>query len=436
MAIETTPLLGAPVPGPTSERTVQRIYFLDNLRAVLTILLIFHHAAISVVASQSSKTIISSLYNKADFLPLALFIVTNKAFLYGAFFFVSGYSCHLALLTKSDSAFFISRSVKTGLPALLYLVFGRESLVKILCLIGGKAIFNDLRFDSDAGRLEGPGSYVFTLLLFDYTYLFGRWAGKKWSPASFGRLESRIKDSRAWFYAIVVLSFVLVTSLTLGNCFHLRVIPFIVKRHYPFEFPGYGAPITYIVAYIAGINFPLVDKYLHISRPAAAVGLLVGSESAAYLSLGIAQDHWEQLWKFIRATRDTEGGRYFDNPGFNGYTAFFTLWNPSVFYFLSIALISTFANTPFTNKNWGVWTRHTYIQTYIHMIPVLVTSYALNQTGHTDLQHPVVKTVLSGISGVAGSWAVSLVYVYLGGPSAFQRIYDRLRQGPESGARE
>lgn len=432
MASETTPLLGAPVPGPTSERTVQRIHFLDNLRAVLTILLIFHHAAI--VASQSSNTIITSIYNKSDFLPLALFIVTNKAFLYGAFFFVSGYSIHLALLSKSDSAFFVSRSVKTGLPALLYLVLGRKLLIKFLRIIGGKVIFDDLRFNLDANRLEGPGSYVFALLLFDYTYLFGRWAGRKWSSASFGRLESRIKDSRGWIYAILVLSFAFVTSLTLGNCFHLRIIPFIVRRHYPFEFPGYGAPITYIVAYVAGINFPLVDRYILISRPAAAVGLLVGSESAAYLSLGIAQDRWEQLWQFIRATRDTEGGRWFVDPGFNGYTTFFTLWNPSVFYFLSIALISTFANTPFTNKDWGVWTRHTYIQTYIHMIPVLVTSYIL--TGHTGVQHPIVKTVLSGIDGVAGSWAVSLVYVYLGGPSAFQRIYDRLRQRPnESGER-
>ncbi|KAF9481082.1 hypothetical protein BDN70DRAFT_876820 [Pholiota conissans] len=400
MAGERTPLLGVPVPGPIAGALgiVQRIHFLDNIRTILTIFLVFHHAAIYVARSSLS----TPYYNKSDLLPLSLFIVFNKATLYGAFFFASGYSIHLSLKTKSDLAFFVSRTLKTGLPTLLYHEFGPRR------------------------KIEGPVPYVVTLLILDYAYLISRWLGSKWSFVSFRRLETRIKDSRAWVMTIVIFSFALVTGITVGNCFGLRLIPFIVRRYYPFEFPGFGAPVTYIIAYIAGINFPLFNRYILIPRPSVAVGLLVVSELAADLSLGIAQDHWKKLWYFIRVTSDSEGGRWFIDPGFNGHTIFFTLWNPLVFYLISISFVSTFASASFTRKDWGRWSRHTYIQTFIHMVPVIYTSRFL--AGHSSVQHPIVNTVLSGTAGVIGSWAISLLYVYLGGPALIQKIYDRLRR--------
>lgn len=413
---ETTPLLGESSttgPSPSGKNDTNRIHFVDNLRAVLTVLLIFHHAAI--FSARDSIPIRTPTYQNSNILPLALFITTNKSFLYQAFFFVSGYSIHLGLVSKSDSTFFVSRTLKTGLPALIWLSFARKLTVGFLVLIFGKHAFG--RFgkfgtESGNGQLEGPGSYVFTLLLFDYIYLFIRLAGRQWPAISLSSLEAQIKASRRKVLSLMALSFILVTGITIGNCFHLRLIPFIYRRQYPFEFPGFGNPVAYIVAYIAGINFPIVNHYILTSRVRVAVGQLVGSEAAAYVTLGIAQHLWSDVWKFIRpgwATFDDEGARYFHNPGLNLQTIFFSLWSPLVFYLITIPLVSVFAYAPVLQKNWGVLTEHTYLQTFIHMIPIALAGHFLSKWSATDI--PIVKAVISASCGVIVSWALAFTFV-------------------------
>ncbi|KJA26660.1 hypothetical protein HYPSUDRAFT_36378 [Hypholoma sublateritium FD-334 SS-4] len=384
---ETTPLLGEPsATGQSSSarNSSNRIHFVDNLRAVLTVLLIFHHAAIFSARDSIRKP----NYQNSNLLPLALFITTNKSFLYQSFFFVSGYSIHLALASKSDLTFFVSRTLKTGVPALIW-----------------------LRFRSVLGtrQAEGPGSYVFTLLLFDYIYLSIRFAGRKWPAISLSRLEAQIKASHRKVLALTALSFILVTGITIGNCFHLRLIPFIYRRYYPFEFPGFGNPVAYIIAYIAGVNFPIVKRYILTSRVRVAVGYLVGSESAAYITLGIAQHLCSDIWEFIKPTFNDEGARYFDNPGLNLQTIFFSLWSPLAFFLITISLVSVFACAPALQKKWGVLTEHTYLQTFIHMIPIALAGHLLSKWSVTDI--PVVKAVISASCGVIISWALAIVFV-------------------------
>lgn len=98
-ANESTPLLSAPTPNhptysaPTATRISisnqeppARIHFLDNLRATLTALLIFYHAAFL-----GARVSLSAPYHfKSAVLPLALLSALGGALLPPAFFFVSG----------------------------------------------------------------------------------------------------------------------------------------------------------------------------------------------------------------------------------------------------------------------------------------------------------------------------------------------------------
>ncbi|KAF8957191.1 hypothetical protein BDZ97DRAFT_1847707 [Flammula alnicola] len=327
---------------------VQRIHFLDNLRATLTILLIFHHAVI--YATRPS---------------LGLLRLLDVA---GLKDIVGDYRSSTANGDLQDQEH-------------MYLPF-LSSTTPIYLPVGWKTLAH-LRFHASRNQNQG-----FAKMVFRHPCLF----------------------------------VVLVTLITFGNCFGLRLIPFIVKRHFPLDFPGFGAPITYVIAYIAGVNFTLVQQYILIASPAKAIGALVGSALVPYIALGIAQDRFEPLWKFIEPTTDSEGARWFPDPGFNPPTIFFTLWNPTVIYIFSIALISVFASLRFTTKNWGVWTRHTYLQTYIHMIPIAMTAYFVRN--HPSIEHPIVKSVICGIAGVLGSWGVS--FIWLTQLSIFKLVYARI----------
>ncbi len=412
---ETVPLLGESsasgiFPSIVIRKGVARVHFLDNLRAVLTVLLIFHHAAIF-----SARGILTPpYYRNSNILPLALFITTNKSFLYQTFFFVSGYSIRLGLAAKSDSAFFVSRTLTTGLPALIWLLFGRKLTVHLLLNIFGEHAFGHFGlFGSNIsnGQLEGPGSYVSTLLIFDYIYLFSRFTGRRWPTTSLYHLEAKIMASRKKALAIVSLSFILITGITIGNCFRLRFIPSIHTRYYPFEYPGFGNPVAYIVAYIAGVNFPIVKHYILTSRVRAAMYHLVGSEAAAYITLGIAQDLSDNIWYFIMPAFNDEGARFFNQPGLNSHTIFFILWSLLVLYFISISLISVFAHAPVLQKNFGVLTEHTYLQTFIHMIPIALIGNLLHKWSFTNI--PVVKAVISASGGTIISWTLAVAFVLM-----------------------
>lgn len=60
------------------------------------------------------------------------------------------------------------------------------------------------------------------------------------------------------------------------------------------------------------------------------------------------------------------------------------------------------------SADWGVLTKHTYILTYVHMVPILVAVYILPEGMNT-----LTKAGLVGLFGVLDSWG--LVYLLLQG---------------------
>ncbi|KAF8957198.1 hypothetical protein BDZ97DRAFT_1847726 [Flammula alnicola] len=406
-ATDATPLLGrihlpGPIPGPAEEVLPhrERVHYLDNLRAVLTVLLIFHHAAMEAVSSR--------VHSKWESLPLALFITIDSSLLWGLFFFVSGYSAYLSLSSKSDSKFLISRTMKLGLPAVLYILVGRRLLLRSLDACGWEHVFGDYHSVESKARMTGPVAYVFFLLAFDYAYLAAHWIGRRYAD-----LTARIQPMPKTYPVLAGISFEFVLFLTFARALGLGVISTFFYNFFPYDFPGLGAPATFIVAYVAGVYYPLYEKHLLLSFPAAMI-TLVGSELLAYFSLGIAQHLWPALWDFIKpiphAVVDTPRFAFVDG-GFNLHTLFFTFWSTLVFYALSISLVSVFAKSRVLSRDWGLLTKHTYFQTYIHMIPILVMLHLLPSG-----QNPIVKTVLAGVFGVIDSWGVAflLMGVYWG----------------------
>jgi glucan biosynthesis protein C len=98
-----------------------RVFFLDHLRAALTILVVLHHlaviyganAAFYYVEPPDPKDQVASLL-------LPVFVLVNQAYFMGIFFLISGYFTPGSFDRKGPGAFYKDRLLRLGIPLLVY----------------------------------------------------------------------------------------------------------------------------------------------------------------------------------------------------------------------------------------------------------------------------------------------------------------------------
>ncbi len=138
-------------PAPSRPRAV----WIDRLRAVLILLVILHHAAITYGASGSWFFKATAVTNA----PLTFLAAVNQAFFMGLFFMISGALAPVSLERKGAAAFLTDRAVRLGLPVL---AFG--FLLGPLTVALASAPLGDIL--GDAGRRILSGSFILGPLWF------------------------------------------------------------------------------------------------------------------------------------------------------------------------------------------------------------------------------------------------------------------------------
>ncbi|KIM37771.1 hypothetical protein M413DRAFT_255346 [Hebeloma cylindrosporum] len=408
MEREHTPLLGpihlpSPTPGPTLENdhgSKERVHFLDNLRTILTVLLIFHHAAIESGPEPNPENPHPTTW---DSVAVAMFQAVNKCFLWGLFFFVSGCSTHLSILSKrSDMEVLRSKVINLAIPAIFYSLFGRTLLLQIFNAFGWWKIFGHA-VDSDAvARLAGPVSYIFALLLLDGCYFLLRAINTSERVSGPTSYVSAQLSHRNTFLVLFAFSFDVVLFLTFFNVTGIFGLPSPFNGATLYDYPGLLSPLTFILAYATGLHFDLLKEHVLIPSHKVAWAAFIASEVIIYMSLGAALEHYPALWDLWKPSfhlPDT-------TPTFGFVTLFFSVWSTFTFYALFVAIVSVFVNDPRMSSDWGVLTKHTYILTYVHMEPILVAVYILPEGMNT-----LAKAGLVGLFAVLDSWG--LVYLLL-----------------------
>ena len=96
-----------------------RLFYIDNLRIFLIILVVLHHFSLTYGAPGSWY------YNETEagfpeVLVLTLFVAVNQAFFMGMFFFVSAYFIFPSLRRKGTGKFIKDRLIRLGIPMLFY----------------------------------------------------------------------------------------------------------------------------------------------------------------------------------------------------------------------------------------------------------------------------------------------------------------------------
>ncbi|HEY3278092.1 MAG TPA: acyltransferase family protein [Syntrophorhabdaceae bacterium] len=151
-----------------------RLYFIDNIRIILTILVVLHHVALTYGASKGWY-----YYQAADDgatkLILTTFLAVNRTFFMGFFFMISGYFTPGSYERKGAARFARDRLLRLGLPFLFYACFIRPAIVYVVNIntLGPRYSFwaNILEFRNVA---PGPLWFVEVLLVLSGLYMLWR----------------------------------------------------------------------------------------------------------------------------------------------------------------------------------------------------------------------------------------------------------------------
>lgn len=159
---------------PVEDRRA-RMVWMDRLRAVLTALVIAHHAAIAYGAAGSW------FFRTTDAVDplLTLFAAVNQAFFMGLFFMLSGYLAPDAIARKGRAAFVADRIVRLGGPILAFgFLLGPLTVAAATASPG--AILADFAGRLASGRFVlGPMWFPAALLVFSIALALAPCGGRR-----------------------------------------------------------------------------------------------------------------------------------------------------------------------------------------------------------------------------------------------------------------
>lgn len=215
----------------------QRNGGIDALRAAVTLLVLFHHTALTygAIGGWYYREIAPS--NSPSSLLLILFCTANQAWFMGLFFLLAGYYTPPAHRRHGTAGFVRERLLRLGIPLVFYFLILHPITVALAQTANGRPFLRVFEYLWSHGKLEpGPLWFAEALLIFAAVWLL-------WRLAS-GRLPA---PRRAPFPSDMVL---LTTALVTGIAAFLLRLEWPVGVNVAFLQLGYFA--SYIVLFAAG----------------------------------------------------------------------------------------------------------------------------------------------------------------------------------------
>ncbi len=169
------------------EQKTLRLFFVDNIRILLTILVIMHHTMITYGA-EGSWYFLDPHTDELTSTLLTVIATLDQGFFMGLFFFISAYFVPGSYNRKGPKLFLKDRLIRLGIPLALYIIFVNPYLVYLINVTpkSGKTYFEFYlgyfqSLDAFLSFLGGNGPlwFVLALLIYDFVYTFCRIIYKK-----------------------------------------------------------------------------------------------------------------------------------------------------------------------------------------------------------------------------------------------------------------
>jgi len=178
-----------------------RLFYLDNLRIYLTILVILHHAALAY-GGAGNWSVKDPAVDDISPIFLAFFNTVNQTYFMSAFFLLAGYFTPRSFESKGSKQFLIDRLIRLGIPIAIYttiLVSINEYILDV-CYRGTP--YNK-RIEYDPGHLW----FLQALLLFAVIYvIFRALADRSATKKSIQLYRDRFPPDAILFLCIGILT--------------------------------------------------------------------------------------------------------------------------------------------------------------------------------------------------------------------------------------
>jgi surface polysaccharide O-acyltransferase-like enzyme len=315
-----------------------RLFFVDNLRIALTILVVIHHQSLLIFS-------------------MPLFLMLNQAYFMGLFFFLSGCFTPASYDRKGMWIFLKGRLLRLGIPILVY-IFVISPIAKIGSSIYQHEILGtEIAIPFTWGQYFemtniGPLWFLAMLLIFDICYLLWRIAIRNTQKKTMGEYSVGMKVRTILLF---ILALALVTYL-------VRII--IPINTYILFFPSLAYLPQYISFFILGtIAYrrdwlqSIPDKLGKVGFILAIVGTIILMPIAISPLLGSASG-------FIG------GGTW--------RSAVYSLWDSLFSVWLCLGLLVFFRRNFNQQKSFGENLQKCCLTVYIiHSLIIIVAAYIL-----------------------------------------------------------
>lgn len=333
------------------EQTRTRFAYIDNLRIYLTLLVIFHHAAIAY-GGAGDWGVMDRVTDEISPIVLSIFNGINQAYFMATFFLLAGYFTPAALKRKGAQQFLSDRLIRLGIPLLVY--------TTLILNINGYLIDRfylgqayQMRIDYDPGHLW----FLQALLIFAVVYVL-IYSVTSSNPVSSTKSATRPfpADRTLWGWIGI-----------------LAVLTFAVRVYLPVGVWAWGVQpghfVHYIFAFSVGIIAYHTGWFEQLPQAQArrwGIGVLVGIPAFVLVGVlsGVLDDptamsrmmgglHWEALlyalWEsfFLMAamiflihlfrTRFNQAGSWLSLFAANVYTVY--IIHQTILYAVNIGLL-------------------------------------------------------------------------------------------------
>ncbi|SIO84717.1 acyltransferase [Nocardiopsis sp. JB363] len=193
------------ITGAADRPTRPRLFYVDHLRVVLTVLVVLHHAAITY--GNIPVWYFSEPAQDPSGLALDLFVLFNQTFFMGMFFLIAGYFVPGSIDRRGRRGFMRERLIRLGVPLLLFLVLLRPL---VLVPAFGQALASDP--DTPLWLLylltidPGPMWFVEVLLVMSLVYVLVRGVRERRSQPVPVVAEVRERGPVRWLVPVLVFA--------------------------------------------------------------------------------------------------------------------------------------------------------------------------------------------------------------------------------------
>jgi fucose 4-O-acetylase-like acetyltransferase len=374
----------------------KREYYLDNLRAMLVLLVIFHHSAEAYTSGSEAWPVrdASSLINGIE-----IFSTINAAFFMGLLFFISGYVIPGAYKKYGPKSFFLSKIKRLLIP---FCVFALFVFIPINYAFG--SIDNISTYASYLMTTDGIQSFTghlwFVLHLFIYSiaYLFYEMIVLRKNDSKIRWVIPKKGISARKFFVGAMLFIGLISAMTFFVRIYFQINIWLVFLHAVRVEPAHI--IQYLSLFIAGIVFSKREVFDRISDKVLT----------ACSGLGIVVFIISYILYFTTDIFANEVLRYAGGADFSAVWR--PVWENILAVFFGISLIYVFRKKLNSDsKIWKYLSSNSYGVYILHVIPLVGIQMALMKTEINPMLKFVVAAFVTSVTCYFDIWLLRKIRI-------------------------